>query len=77
MLRISAIFASPTPQMMPTVMDQNRNMRSIGSLMAVRKRTMESAPTMPSDTTMLDWIVRMTAAVIRVIPASEMLKVLE
>ena len=77
MLMMMAISAIPTPQMMPTAMDQNRNIKSIGSLMAVRNRTIDNAPTMPRDTTMLDWIVRMIAEVIRAIPAREMLKFLE
>ena len=40
---------SPAPQMIPTERDQNRNTRSMGSLMAVRKRTMERAPTIPRE----------------------------
>ena len=37
---------------------------SIGSLMAVRKRTMDSAPTIPSDSTTLEVTARMTSVVI-------------
>ena len=43
----------PTPQQMPTMMDQKRYMVSRESLMAVRKRTMDRAPTMPRDRAML------------------------
>lgn len=32
----------------PTTIDQNRNAISSGSLIAVRKRTMDSAPTIPT-----------------------------
>ena len=63
--------------MIPTLIDQNRNTRSIGSLMAVRKRTMDSAPTIPSETTMLDWMVRMIADVSSAMATSAMLKLLE
>ncbi len=49
---------------MPTAIAQNRKAMSIGSLMAVRKRTMDSAPTMPSDSTTLEVTARMTSVVI-------------
>ena len=49
---------------MPTAMAQNRNAMSMGSLMAVRKRTMDSAPTMPRDSTTLLTTVRISSAVI-------------
>jgi len=75
--RMTATWASPAPQIMPTLIDQKRNIRSIGSLIAVRKRTMDSAPTMPRDSTTLDCMVRMSDAVITVTPASVMLKFLE
>ena len=39
----------PAPSARPSPTAQNMNTVSIGSLIAVRKRTMDSAPTMPSD----------------------------
>ena len=45
-------------------MDQKRKAISIGSLMAVRKRTIDSAPTMPSDSTTLEVTARMVMEVI-------------
>ena len=53
----------PAPVMMPITMLQNMNTVSIGSLIAVRKRTMESAPTMPSESTTLERTVKMASAV--------------
>ena len=44
---------SPAASTMPTAMAQNRKAISMGSLMAVRNRTMDRAPTMPRDSTML------------------------
>ena len=38
---------------MPTAIDQNKKAMSMGSLIAVRKRTMDRAPTMPRDSTIL------------------------
>ena len=55
---------SPAPSTMPTAMLQKRNAMSSGSLIAVRKRTMESAPTMPSESTTLLVTARMTSVVI-------------
>ncbi len=54
----------PAASTMPTAMDQNKNAISSGSLMAVRKRTMDSAPTMPSDSTTFEVTARMTSVVI-------------
>ena len=56
---------------------KNKNIKSKGSLMAVRNRTMESAPTIPSDTTMLDCIVRISEAVVIATPAMAIPKFLE
>ena len=39
--------------MMPFAMDQNKNMISIGSFMAVRNLTIDKAPTMPRESTTL------------------------
>ena len=62
---------------MPAAIDQNRNARSSGSLMAVRNRTMDSAPTMPSDSTTFDVTARMTSVVIIVSASSVTPKPLE
>ena len=43
----------PAPLQTPTAMAQNKKAMSVGSFIAVRNRTMLSAPTMPSDSTML------------------------
>ena len=71
---MTAIMANPAPQIIPTLIDQSRNTRSMGSLIAVLNRTMESAPTIPRETTIFDWIVSMIAAVITAIAISERLK---
>ena len=47
---IASIY-SPAPQMMPVLIDQNRKSRSMGFFMALRKRTMERAPTIPNEIT--------------------------
>ena len=66
----------PAPVMMPVTMLQNMNTVSIGSLIAVRKRTMESAPTMPSERTMLERTVKMASAVTMESITSESAKLL-
>ena len=48
-LPITASGIMPAASTMPTAMDQNRKAISRGSLMAVRKRTMDSAPTIPRE----------------------------
>ena len=55
---------SPAASTMPTAMDQNRKAMSSGSLMAARKRTMDSAPTMPRDSTTLLVTARIVMVVI-------------
>ena len=62
------------PQIMPVLMDQNKNTRSMGSFTAVRNRTMDNAPTIPRDITILDWMVNITAAVITARAISARLK---
>ena len=42
-LVIMAIKYRSAPQIIPTLMAQNKNTRSVGSFIAVRKRTMERA----------------------------------
>ena len=49
---------------MPTAMAQKRKAISSGSLIAARKRTMDSAPTMPRESTTLLVTARMTTVVI-------------
>ncbi len=44
---ITASGIMPAPITIPTARDQNRKTISMGSLIAVRKRTMERAPTIP------------------------------
>ena len=51
---------------MPTAMAQNRKAMSMGSLMAVRNRTMDNAPTMPRERTMLLVTARISRVVIMV-----------
>ena len=46
-------------------MAQNRKAMSMGSLIAVRNRTMDKAPTMPNDRTMLLTTVKMSRVVMR------------
>ena len=60
----------PAASTMPPAMAQNRNAISMGSLMAVRKRTMDSAPTMHSDSTTLLVTARITMVVIMVMAIS-------
>ena len=57
---------SPAASTMPAAMAQKRKAMSSGSLMAVRNRTMERAPTMPRDSTTLDVTARITSVVIMV-----------
>ena len=54
----------PAASTIPAAMAQKRNAISNGSLIAVRKRTMESAPTMPSESTTFDVTARITSVVI-------------
>ena len=56
----------PAASTMPTAIAQNRNAMSSGSLIAVRKRTMLRAPTMPRDSTTFEVTARMTTVVIMV-----------
>ena len=50
---------------MPTAMAQNKKAMSMGSLMAVRNRTIDSAPTMPRESTTLLTTVIISTVVIR------------
>lgn len=55
---------NPAASTMPAAIAQKRKAMSDGSLIAVRKRTIESAPTIPSESTMLLVTARMSSAVI-------------
>ena len=68
---------SPAPHNIPEAAAQNRKTKSIGSLMGVLKRTMERAPTIPSEMTILVEIPMMIKAVAIVIMIREMLKLWE
>ena len=50
----------PAARTMPAAIDQKRNAMSSGSLIAERKRTIESAPTIPSESTTFEVTARMT-----------------
>ena len=67
----------PAPAVIPDVIAQNRYKRSIGSLIAVRKRTMDNAPTIPSEITTLVLIAKVTIQVSTVIPTRVTANVLE
>ena len=74
---ITASGSRPAPTTMPTARDQKRKTISTGSLMAVRKRMMERAPTMPRDRTTLDVTAMMTRVVTRDRPTKVSAKPLE
>ena len=74
---ITASGSRPAPTTMPTARDQKRKTISTGSLMAVRKRMMERAPTMPRDRTTLDVTAMMTRVVTRDRPTKVSAKLLE
>ena len=63
--------------MIPIEIDQKRKAKSIGSFTAVRNRTMDNAPTMPKEITILDCMVRIIQAVIIAITVSETAKLFE
>ena len=50
----------PAAKTIPTAIDQNRNAISRGSLMAVRKRTIDNAPTIPRESTTFDVTAKIT-----------------
>ena len=54
----------PAPRTIPTPIDQNKKTISIGSLIAVLKRTMDNAPTIPSDNTTFEVTAIITRLVI-------------
>lgn len=63
-LPMTARTMSPAASTMPTAMAQKRKAISSGSLIAARKRTMDSAHTMPRESTTLLVTARMTTVVI-------------
>ena len=67
----------PAPMTMPMAMAQNKYTISSGSLIAARKRTMESAPTIPRDSTTLEVTAMMTSVVTRDRPTSDKAKPVE
>ena len=67
----------PAPSRMPMVSAQNMYTVSSGSFTAVRKRTMDSAPTMPMESWMDSRIHMTTGVVIRVIKIRVRAKLLE
>ena len=78
-IRIAPTIAArknPAPSTMPSAIDQNMKTVSIGSLIAVRKRTMDSAPTMPSESLRLFDMIRMTSVATIVSMTRLILKVL-
>lgn len=62
------------PQVIPIDIAKNKNPTSNGSLTAVRKRTIDSAPTIPKDRTMFELIVNTMNAVIILTSTSNILK---
>ena len=60
----------PAARTMPAAMAQKRKAMSRGSLMAVRKRTMDRAPTMPRESTTLEVTARITKVEIMVRPTN-------
>ena len=60
-LPITAKGIRPAARTMPTAMDQNKKAISRGSFIAVRKRTIDRAPTIPRESTTLDVTARITS----------------
>ena len=63
-LPITASGIIPAARIIPAAIDQNRKAISRGSLIAVRKRTIERAPTIPRERTTLEVTARITCEVI-------------
>ena len=79
-MNIDAIIASginPAPITIPELIDQKRYAISIGSLIALLKRTIERAPTIPSDNTILDVTANMIKVVIKQSAKSDIAKLSE
>ena len=67
---ITASGIIPAPITIPAAIAQNRYTISIGSLIAARNRTIESAPTIPRESTTLDVTAMMISVVTRASPTS-------
>jgi len=68
---------SPAPSTIPEARDQNKNTKSIGSFIAVLKRTIDNAPTIPSDNTTFDVTASITKVVSTVSATKDTLNGLE
>lgn len=68
---------SPAPNTMPTLIDQKRKAISNGSLIALLKRTMERAPTIPRESTIFEVTARIIKVVISVSTKRETQKLCE
>ena len=69
-MNIAAVSGNPVPQAMPTASVANRNATSRGSLIAVRKRMIESAPTRLKARAMLLPMISMISVTVIVISTS-------
>ena len=69
---ITARGIIPAPTTIPAASAQNKNTISIGSFIAVRKRTIERAPTIPSDSTTFD----VTAIITRLVTSASPTRVI-
>ena len=56
---------NPAPITIPALIDQNKKAISSGSLMALLKRTIDNAPTIPSDKITFDVIAKIIKVVIK------------
>ena len=65
----------PAPKTIPSLIDQNKNAISIGSFIALLKRTIESAPTIPSERTTLEVTPSIINVVINVSASKDIAKV--
>jgi hypothetical protein len=52
---------NPAPLIMPTAIAQNVNTISVGSFIAVRKRTKLKAPTIPKESAMFELMGKVTS----------------
>ena len=76
-LPITASGINPAASTIPAAIAQNKKARSSGSLIAVRNRTIDSAPTIPSESTTFDVTAKITSVVIIVSASSVTPKPLE
>ena len=59
--KTTAMPARPAPHIIPILIDQYKKVKSNGSLIAVRNRIIDNAPTIPKESTMFDCMVRIIA----------------